>query len=81
MFKKIVAPYVAEFILSFSKSPGSALGRVCPAFAEECALPREAVVGASMIDAHAGALGMLACRDARFSCMCRNCFGCSTPLQ
>ena len=53
-----------------AKSPGSALGRVCPAFAEECVLPLEAVVGASMIDAHAGALGMLACKDARFSSTC-----------
>lgn len=50
--------HVAEFIFSFN-SPGSFLGRVCPAFAKECALPKEAVVGASMIDAHAGALGML----------------------
>ena len=71
-------PHVAEFIFIF-KSPGSALGRVCPAFAEECVLPLEAVVGASMIDAHAGALGMLACKDARFSStsLCRNFCGCS----
>ena len=46
-------------------SPGSSLGRVCPELAEESGLPRETLVGASMIDAHAGALGMLACKDAR----------------
>lgn len=46
-------------------APGSSLGKVTDTVATELMIPSDVVVGASLIDAHAGALGMLVCHAAR----------------
>eukprot|EP00095_Tigriopus_kingsejongensis_P010288 maker-scaffold474_size162001-snap-gene-0.35 protein:Tk10288 transcript:maker-scaffold474_size162001-snap-gene-0.35-mRNA-1 annotation:"fggy carbohydrate kinase domain-containing" len=49
------------------KGPGQRIGEVGQDFAAATGLASSTVVGASLIDAHAGVLGMLACTPARNS--------------